>query len=165
MTALSFCNCTSCAQNAAAGWQTAVREMPSHRNTQTHSVKHRGGKKKLSRKSFGGEATSGQGREVGLIKSCCSCGALVTRSHAITEISVCEESAPTTHFLPIEEGGRRGQNGTVCCTKHKGGIVFFIWRNLRIQKKRGEKRKGGEGVSEEEWSGILILNIERKKSI
>lgn len=53
---------------------------------------------------FCGEATNGQGGawrwDVGLIKSCCRCGVLVTRSRTITGLSVREDSAPTTHFLP-----------------------------------------------------------------
>lgn len=105
-------------------------------------------------KSLGENAANGQGRVVGLIKSCCNCGALVTRSHAITEISVCEESAPTTHFLPIEEGEGGAKNGTVCCTKHKGGIIFYLeeFKNPTPPSQKKVRRKGkvARGEREEE---------------
>lgn len=98
-------------------------------------------KKKLRGKSLGEKPPIGRAGwwDVGLIKSCCHCGVLVTRSHKITEISVWEESVPTTHFLPIEGGE---QNGAVSCTKYqKKRESFFIYRNLRIQK--GRKGQGG----------------------
>lgn len=111
---------------------------PRHPNTHSHSTQ-----KKVKRgKSLGEKPPMSRTGwwDVGLIKSCCHCGVLVTRSHAITEISVWEESAPTTHFLPIEGGGAKWDRLLYKIPRKRES--FFIERNLRIVKGR-ERAQGG----------------------
>lgn len=151
VTAVLSCNHTSYAHNAAAGWQTAVRDPPFRNcSIQTHTIKPT--EKKLRGKSLGEKPppmVSAGWWDVGLIKSCCRCSVLVTRSHTITEIYVWEESAPTTHFLP-DRGG--GQNGTVCCTKYQERENHFSFRGICESK-----RKERAGVGEEGWGEILLF--------
>lgn len=117
------------------GLEMAARETPPPNTTPLKQNKLRG-------KSFIEKPP--MGRVAGLIKSCCHCGVLVTRSHTITEISVWEESAPTTHFLPTE-GGAKWDRLLYKIPRERERIIFHL--------KEFENPKGrrGQGVGEQGW--------------
>lgn len=101
--------CTQrCDSLGGCRWRTPATATP-WKKTHIQKKKNPHKKNEVKRRKFCGEATDGQGGawswDVGLIKSCCHCGVLVTRSRTITEISVWEDSAPTTHFLPTKGWG------------------------------------------------------------